>query len=155
VDTIAGSKESLVTLALSVSASAGATISLTGPADGNWFGVGLGSQVMAGAYAIVVDGDTGAVTEHSLGNHEAGSAVAPSVRVLSNTVDGGKRTVVLARALAGVSPAHYTFDPSRLLLDFVCALGSTPQFGCVLYCVIISLLTLVCVCRYVHVYVLY
>jgi hypothetical protein len=130
VDTISGSQESLVTLGLSVSASAGVTVSITGPADGNWFGVGFNAQVMFGAYAIVVDGE-GAVTEHSLGLHAAGSVLTTSVTVVNNTVsaDGKLRTVVVTRALAGASPLHYSFDPNKLLLNFICALGSTPQFA--------------------------
>ena len=46
---------------------------LSGAADGDWFGVAFDTHFMANSpYAIVVDG-AGAVTEHVLANHAAGS----------------------------------------------------------------------------------
>ena len=83
---------------------------------------------MPGAYAIVVDGG-GKATEHLLGHHTAGAALNTSVRVLKSSVADGKRTVVLRRALAGLTAQHHTFDPKRLSLDFITALGSGPTFG--------------------------
>ena len=76
-----------------------ATIALVGPAD-VWFGMGFNVASMADTpyrpslsrqesalepcgplnrYTIVVDG-TGAVSEHTLGNHMPGTPLAPSVR---------------------------------------------------------------------------
>ena len=50
-------------------------------------------------YAIVVDG-SGKVTEHMLGDHVAGTVLQASVKIVSNTVESGIRTVVLTRELA-------------------------------------------------------
>jgi hypothetical protein len=62
-------QESLVDLGLTVSAKDGVTITLSGPSDGNWFGVGFNTRSMANSpYAIVVDG-SGEVTENVLGDH--------------------------------------------------------------------------------------
>jgi hypothetical protein len=83
---------------------------------------------MPGAYAIVVDGG-GKATEHLLGHHTAGAVLNTSVQVLKSSVADGKRTVVLRRALAGLTAQHHTFDPKRLSLDFITALGSGPTFG--------------------------
>ena len=102
-------------------------MSQSGPA-GNWFGAGFGTHVMPGAYAIVVDG-AGKVTEHLLGHHTAGTVLGASVKVLNSTVLDGKRTLVLRRALGGLSAQHHTFDPKKLSLDFITALGSGPTFG--------------------------
>ena len=96
--------------------------------SGNWFGVGVGTHVMPSDYAIVVDG-TGKVTEHLLGHHTAGTVLGASIKVLNNTVQDGKRTVVMTRPLAGPSMQHHSFSPTQLSIDFITALGSTPTFG--------------------------
>jgi hypothetical protein len=127
VDTIAGAQESLVTLGLAVSSMDGATITMSGP-SGNWFGVGVGTHVMPGAYAIVVDG-SGQVSEHLLGHHTAGTVLATSIKVLNSTVADGKRTVVVRRPLRGLTKQHQSFSPTQLSIDFITALGSTPKFG--------------------------
>ena len=110
-------------------ASANATITLSGPADGDWFGVAFDTHFMANSpYAIVVDG-AGAVTEHVLADHAAGIVLNGSVAVLSHTVAGGVRTLTLTRPLAGATNAHYTFDADKLSLDFITATGSGAAFG--------------------------
>ena len=68
-------------------------------------------------YTIVVDG-AGAVTERTLGDHVAGAVLQPTVRVVSNTVSGGRRTVVMQRPLAGASAAHHSFDPQQACLYY-------------------------------------
>ena len=130
VDTIEGVQESLVTIGLSLSATDGATITMTGPADGNWFGAGFNTHVMAGSpYAIVIDGH-GKVAEYTLTDQGAANKlIAPSVTVVSTTVANGARTVVLARPLVGLTSQHYSFNPRQLSLDFITALGSTPTFS--------------------------
>ncbi len=127
VDTIEGTQSSLVNLGLALSASAGANITMTGPAA-NWFGVGFGTHEMPGAYAVVVDG-SGKVSEHLLGDHTAGTVLNTSVTIVSNNVVDGKRTVVLSRPLAGLTAQHHSFEADKLSLDFISALGSTPTFG--------------------------
>ena len=107
-----------------------ATLTLRGPAD-VWFGVGFGSSTMSppgggeGVYAISVDGGTGAVNERSLGDHAAGSVLAPSFALASSTVSsGGVRTVVLTRALAGPSAAYFSFDEHAASISIIGAVGS-------------------------------
>ena len=39
--------------------------------------------------------------------------LASSLKVLSNTVADGRRTVVATRAFAGASSKHFTFDPIK------------------------------------------
>jgi len=112
-----------------------ATITLRGPA-GVWFGVGLGARLMGDApYTLVVEGDTGAVSERKLARHAPGSLLAPSVTVVSSAVsaDGSLRTVVLQRPLAGKTEDYYSFDADFSLqghsLNFIAALGATAAFG--------------------------
>ena len=47
-------------------------------------------------WTLVAEGD-GAVSERKLGNHEAGKILDPSVKVVSNAVVDGMRTVVVSR----------------------------------------------------------
>ena len=80
------------------------------------------------AYAIVVDGD-GKVTENVLGDHAAGIVLKTNLTLVRHSVSGGKRTVVVTRALKGLTPRHHDFDAQQLSLDFIGAVGSTPAFG--------------------------
>ena len=129
VDTVKGSQESLVDLDLTVSIKDGVTITLTGPSDGNWFGVGFNTHSMANSpYTIVVDGH-GSVTEHALGDHTAGIVLNTSVKVIRQSVVDGKRTVVLTRPLKGLTPLYHDFDLRQLSVDFISAIGSTSTFG--------------------------
>ena len=50
-------------------------------------------------YTIIVSGEN--VFEVDLANHAPGSNLTSSIKVISNTVDGNKRTVVLSRAEVG------------------------------------------------------
>ena len=81
---------------------------LTGP-DAQWFALGLGGTMMNGTYAIVTT-PTPAVEERTLGNHNEGSVLTPSV-TLSNHVDhlDGTVTFTLDR---DVDPGNggYAFD---------------------------------------------
>eukprot|EP00039_Didymoeca_costata_P019055 m.336065 g.336065 ORF g.336065 m.336065 type:complete len:758 (-) comp17746_c0_seq1:59-2332(-) len=129
VDTIMGTQQSLVNLSLSLSESKGATITLEGPANGDWFGIGFNTLSMSNApYAIIVDG-SGKITEHVLGEHLAGVQINNSVTVVSNTVKAGVRQVVLQRPLKGMTPQHHTFDARDTTLDFITALGNTPTLA--------------------------
>ena len=117
-----------VTLGLAVTGSnSTTTITLTGPAD-VWFGVGFSAELMADQpWTVIVEGTK--VSERKLAKHMPGALLAPSVAVLSNTVVGGVRTVVLARALKGATASHFTFDPTSLSLNFIAAVGTTAAFG--------------------------
>lgn len=125
-----GSAISNVSLSLTLDASSTdlATITMTGP-DGVWYGVGLNAELMENLpYAIIVDG-TGAVTERKLGNHDPGKQLATSVKVVSNKVVDGVRTVVMTRPLKGATADHYTFDPlHQATLPFISAVGNTSAF---------------------------
>ena len=96
-----------------------------------WFGVGFGAQAMADLpWTIVIDGN-GNVTERKLSNHAGGKLLAASIKVLSNTVKGDVRTVVLTRPLKGLNENYYTFDVSSTngLIPIINAIGSTSAFG--------------------------
>lgn len=81
-------------------------ITATGPSS-VWFGVGLNASVMgAKPWTLVVDG-TGAVSEHMLGNHIAGTMLPKSVTVVATHTNGGRRTVKVTRP---ISTAHSSFD---------------------------------------------
>jgi hypothetical protein len=120
-----------VALALDSAAHGNVTITVSGPV-GRWFGVGFDTISMSNSpYAIVVDG-TGAITEHVMGEHEAGVQINTSVTVVSSSVSGTVRTVVMTRGLVGVTPQHHSFDPLKLQLDIIAAVGSTPTLSYVL-----------------------
>ena len=110
-----------------------ATITLSGPA-GAWFGVGFNAMQMEDQPYTIVVNSTG-VTEHKIGtcgteaDHCAGTPLATSVKVVSNTVENSVRTVVLSRAFAGASKDHYTFDPSKVAtLNYISAVGGSQAF---------------------------
>ncbi len=80
-----------------------------------------------GTYAVVVDGAAagGAVSERVLGDHDPGVPLAPSVTVVSSTVTAdGRRTVVLSRPLAGLTPQHYSFDARGSGVQVISAVGA-------------------------------
>jgi hypothetical protein len=94
-----GSSSTLVDLKVELDTT-DATITITGPAT-VWFGVGFNATSMADRpWTVVVDG-YGHVTERHLAFHDPGTSLPPSVQVVSNTIEGGKRTVVLSRPLKG------------------------------------------------------
>lgn len=130
--TVAGSTTSLggaVALDLNVSGATGRVLlTLSGPAS-VWYGVGFDAALMSDApYSIIVDG-AGNVSERRLANHAAGTLLPPSLEVVSNTVAGGVRTVVLSRPLAAPTSGSYSFDPTALTLNFIAAVGQTAAFG--------------------------
>jgi len=107
-----------------------ATLTVSGPA-GVWYGVGFNAERMSDApWTLVVDG-YGNVTEHKLGDHEAGELLKPSVKVVSSSVTAGVRTVVVTRPLIGASHDYYSFDPAAAdaTVAIINALGSTPDFS--------------------------
>ena len=118
---------SLVSLKLSVTG-AEATITLSGPSS-VWYGAGLFAQTMEEApYTIIVDG-TGAVTERRMANHAAGRLLPRTVKVVSNTVSAGKRTVVLSRAATSSSMDYANFTRTDMTIPFISAVGSTSSLS--------------------------
>lgn len=126
---LAGSTTDLVALAVTVDGAAKlVTITMSGPAA-FWFGVGFNASKMADLpYTIIVDGN-GNVQERKLADHDEGAVLTPSLRVLNSSVSGGLRTVVLQRALAGLTADHYTFSPALADISFINALGSTVELA--------------------------
>eukprot|EP00729_Bicosta_minor_P020806 gene20806-29954_t len=89
------------------------TVAIAGEADA-WFGLGLNTSNMVGAYAIVVDGN-GNVTERLLAYEGNGNKLLPpSVTVLSSSVENGRR-VVWVRIPASSNNAHLSYN--QLLQD--------------------------------------
>ena len=79
-------------------------------------------------YAIIVDGD-GHVTERKLSDHGPGTQLMTSVRVSSNTVVDGVRTVILSRPVTGASKDHYTFQTIPGDLSVISAVGDGAQLA--------------------------
>jgi len=122
---VVGSTTSLVSTTVHLSEDI-ATITLEGPAT-VWYGVGFNAQVMKDApWAIIVDGH-GGVTERKLADQSPGTLLNSSVTVVSNTVSGANRTVVMTRPFKGLTKDHFTFDPaSDTVLPLINAVGSGP-----------------------------
>jgi len=98
-------------------------------AEGRWFGVGFGAISMDDLpYAVIVDG-FGRVAERKLEDHGPGRLLPPTLRVISSTVQGGKRTVALRRAARGATPDYFTFAAGEAHLPFISVVGGTPDFG--------------------------
>merc|ERR1712176_1756843 len=89
------------------------TITLIGPAD-RWFGIGIGNTTMDNTYAFIVDED-GTVSEHRLGNHNAGDILPTSITDLTynQTTENGIRTVEISRSREAYSNLFYTFPNGR------------------------------------------
>eukprot|EP01063_Lacrimia_lanifica_P024022 TRINITY_DN31_c0_g1_i1.p2 TRINITY_DN31_c0_g1~~TRINITY_DN31_c0_g1_i1.p2 ORF type:complete len:710 (+),score=265.41 TRINITY_DN31_c0_g1_i1:61-2190(+) len=124
---VAGAMNNLVQLHVAVNAT-GVTITATGPAD-VWFAAGFNAQSMGDTpYAIVMFPD-GSVQERKIGtvsedHHDPGTELATQVAVVSNTVAGALRTVVMTRALAGKTPDHYTFTNVPSVVPMINAIGA-------------------------------
>lgn len=105
-------------------------LGLSCESNGAWFGVGLNQTEMDGTYAVVVDG-TGAVSEHSLGMHAAGTQLPSTITVVSNKLVDAVRTVVL-RLPTGAGAAAGAPDWSKVQpgsFPIITAVGSTPTLS--------------------------
>eukprot|EP00463_Aulacantha_scolymantha_P004015 TRINITY_DN497_c0_g1_i1.p1 TRINITY_DN497_c0_g1~~TRINITY_DN497_c0_g1_i1.p1 ORF type:complete len:412 (+),score=47.44 TRINITY_DN497_c0_g1_i1:493-1728(+) len=102
------------------------TIILTGPAS-VWFGVGFNASAMKDEpWAIIVDG-SGNVTERKLADQNPGKKLSQSVTVISTSVSGNLRTVVMTRPFKGATKDHFTFNSAiDTKLSFINAVGSGP-----------------------------
>jgi len=69
------------------------------------------------------------VQERRLADHDPGTQLNTTVKVLSNSVNQGTRTVVLQRALLGSSSDYYNFSAATATIPFINALGNTVQFA--------------------------
>jgi len=107
-----------------------ASITISGPAT-KWFAVAFGTPNFAMAdkpWTVVVDGK-GNVEERKLGDHDPGQVLSSSVRVTSNTVVDGERTVVMSREFKGKTPDHFTFDASNSEISVITASGTGPSYA--------------------------
>lgn len=119
---LTGQASSLVNLSITKDGTE-VKITMTGPST-VWFGVGFDAANMADLpYAIIVDG-AGAIVEQKMADHGPGELLDPSVKVVSNAVVAGSRTVVLTRPAAGASKKHYTFSDLPGKIGFINAVGT-------------------------------
>jgi hypothetical protein len=108
------------------------TITLKGTSFA-WFGVGFNAVTMANQPYTLIVNDT-AVVERKLGTcgseaeHCPGTVLAPSVHLVSNTVENGVRTVVLTRPLVGMTKDHYTFGGDSTF-NYISAVGGSQFFA--------------------------
>eukprot|EP00941_MAST-03F_sp_MAST-3F-sp1_P004163 g4163.t1 len=106
-------------------------LTISGPSS-VWFGVGLDAQAMSDLpNVIIVEGD-GSVSERKLGNHDPGTLISSQFKVLSNTVKGEVRTVVLHRGLVGSTSDHYTFSEKSVssgLFNIIGAVGNGSKYA--------------------------
>ena len=64
-----------------------------------------------------------------MGGHDPGTVLASSVRVTSNTVVDGERTVVMTREFKGKTSDHYTFDSTSSEISVITASGTGPNYA--------------------------
>lgn len=112
------------------------TITATGPEDG-WFGIGFNAQHMADQPYTLIINSTG-VMERKIGtggseaDHDPGTLLSKSVTIVSNTVSAKTktRTMVLTRAMEGLTSDHYSFEPdTAATINFITAIGSSQVFA--------------------------
>jgi len=107
-----------------------ASITISGPSTA-WFSVAFGSTNFAMAdkpWTLVVDGK-GNVEERKLGDHDPGTVLASSIKVTSNTVVDGERTVVMTREFKGKTSDHFTFDSTSSEISIITASGTGPNYA--------------------------
>jgi hypothetical protein len=109
------------------------TITMSGPADA-WFGIGFNATVMSDSpYTLVVNAS--GVIEQKIGTcgseaeHCPGDQLSSSVKVVSNTVASGVRTVVMTRGFQGATDKHYSFGLDSTVIPLITAVGSSPVFA--------------------------
>lgn len=133
----AGAINATVNLATANTKDGQATITMVGPAD-RWFGMGFGALTMCrhmeadecqggGPYAIIVYDDH--IEERHLALHGPGIVLPSTLTVVSNTVAGGNRTVVVKRALTMDDEEYYSFDAGEPTLDVILARGCGMPFA--------------------------
>lgn len=98
-----------------------------------WLGVGFGSNVMNGTYAITntIDIDAANV-ERKLGYEDEGTVLTPTITVESDTQSNCVQTTVVSRAITIDGDSDY-FDFSTIgdgtTIDIIWALGPSDYWG--------------------------
>ena len=77
-------------------------------------------------WTIIVEGDERKVPERMLEDHAEGTIVEPSIQVVSDVVDGDRRTVTITRPVTG---KHFSFHSHYTTIRFINAVGSTAEFS--------------------------
>lgn len=95
-------------------------ISLFGPAT-EWFAFGFGANVMNGAYAIVASEN--GVEERYLQGRNEGELLKKSLTIVSDSVLGEQRKIVLKRSVKGLSDKYFSFDVYQKSINIIYALG--------------------------------
>jgi len=110
-----------------------ATITASGPAD-VWFGVGFNASAMADSpYTLIMNAS--GVIEQKIGTcgseaeHCPGDQLTSSITVLSNTVAGGTRTIVMTRAFQGKTKNHFSFSLNLPSMSLITAVGQSATFA--------------------------
>ena len=103
-------------------------INISGPSN-VWFGIGINATSMADLpYTIIIDG-SGNIYEVKLGNHNPGVRLNNSLKILSNVINGSKRTVSISRNLKGLNDNYYSFDTDVSTLNLINAIGNQAKFS--------------------------
>lgn len=94
-----------------------------------WFGFAFNAYLMSDLpYAIIVNG-TGHVFEVKLENHGPGKILAPSISLISNSINNNTRKIKITRPLKGNNTNYYTFNISNTYIPILTAIGSTGKYS--------------------------
>ena len=83
---------------------------------------------MAGTNWTLVVNTDGTVTERDLGNHEPGTVLPASVKVVSTSVKDGRRTITVTRSIEGTKEDNMIFNPRANNMPYINAIGNDAVF---------------------------
>ena len=99
------------------------TVTLIGPSN-LWLGMGFNVDEMAPGGDVITHDSTGFNDRQFLGEGIPPTLDTQDWTVISNDVNGGVRTLVVTRPLAGTDSTDFIFDPTATSLSFVWAHGN-------------------------------
>eukprot|EP01083_Nonionella_stella_P275706 936556_1 len=109
-------------------------ITISGPND-VWFGIGFNAVAMNDQPYVIVINSTD-VWEQKIGtcgseaDHCPGIRLNKTITLLSNTVNGNIRTVIVQRSASGATDDYYTFNPSvQSTINLITAIGQSQIFA--------------------------
>ena len=79
-------------------------------ATSGFFAFGFDAGIMADAYAVVCNSNSGVFEERILGNHVAGTKITSSFTLISDTDLNNIKTIVLERDLKGPTAGYFDFS---------------------------------------------